>query len=557
MKFGSIPARGDLFGGISAGVTALPLCLGLGVLSGLGAEAGIYGAIALGIVASLVGGAPVLISGPTTPMTLVTAGIVAASLLPNGEVNFGLIVVIFLLTGVIQVAMGLLRLGSYIRYVPYPVISGFMSGIGVIIIIQQIFPLAGMAQPAPDPAGIIARLHTLPAGFAWPVALLSAATLAIIYLVPLIMRVVPSSLLALLAVTALSLLFGNDVPRIGAIPSGLPSIVMPRFDIANGGFVLTAAVELAVLGAVDTLLGALLADNLTKTHHDSNRELIGQGIGNMAAALIGGLPGAGANIRTIVNIKAGGRTRLSGIIHGLFLLAVLLGLSETVGLIPNAVLAAILVAAGVSCIDLRGLGHITKVPRADAAVMILVLLLTVFSGVITAVAVGMIIAAFIFMKKVADISEQQTTISSLADEPWADERDLAAEDRDRLLVKHVEGPLFFGFARGFADIAPGARDGKLLVLRMDRVSFMDQSGAYALQDALVDLKSAGLRILIVGLPVAQLDILEALQVIPEVVPEEDLFADFLSLKTALPRVLAEIEAARQDDGGEHATPSTT
>jgi SulP family sulfate permease len=264
----------------------------------------------------------------------------------------------------------------------------------------------------------------------------------------------------------------------------------------------------------------------------------------MAAALIGGLPGAGANIRTIVNIRAGGRTRLSGVIHGLFLLAVLLGLSEAVGLIPNAVLSSILVAAGMSCIDLRGFGHIAKVPRADAGLMILVLLLTVFSGVIAAVAVGMIIAAFIFMKKVADISEQQTTIGPLADEPWADERDLPAEDRDRLLVKHIEGPLFFGFARGFTEIAPSARAGKLLVVRMDRVSFMDQSGAYALQDALVDLKSSGLRILIVGLPVAQLDILEALHAIPEVVPEGDLFPDFLSLKTALPRILAEIEAVR-------------
>jgi sulfate permease, SulP family len=414
----------------------------------------------------------------------------------------------------------------------------------VIIIIQKIFPMAGMAQPLSDAGGIIARLHTLPAGFAWPVALLSLVTLAIIYLAPRVIRVVPSSLLALLAVTAVSLQLGVDAPRIGAIPSGLPAIVIPELDIANLGFVLKAAAELALLGAVDSLLGALLADNLTKTHHDSNRELIGQGIGNMAAALIGGLPGAGANIRTIVNIKAGGRTRLSGIIHGLFLLAILLGLSEVVGLIPNAVLSGILVAAGVSCIDLRGLGHIAKVPRADAGLMILVLLLTVFSGVITAVAVGMIIAAFVFMKKVADISEQQTTISPLEYEPWADERDLAAEDRGNLLIKHVEGPLFFGFARGFAEVAPAARAGKLLVLRMDRVSFMDQSGAYALQDALVDLKSAGLRILIVGLPVAQLDILEALHVIPEIVPQEDLFPDFLLLKSALPRVLTEIEAGR-------------
>ena len=320
MKFGLVPSRGDLFGGISAGVAALPLCLGLGVLSGLGPEAGLYGAIALGVLASLFGGASVLVSGPTTPMTLVTAGVVAASLRPDGEVNLSLVVAVFLLTGALQVVLGLLRLGSFIRYVPYPVISGFMSGIGVIIIIQQIFPMAGMAQPSSDPAAIIARLHTLPAGFAWPVALLSAATLAIIYLLPRVIRVVPSSLLALLGVTAASLLFGVDAPRIGAIPSGLPAIAVPELDLANAGFVLTAAAELALLGAVDSLLGALLADNLTKTHHDSNRELIGQGIGNMAAALIGGLPGAGANIRTIVNIKAGGRTRLSGVIHGLFLL---------------------------------------------------------------------------------------------------------------------------------------------------------------------------------------------------------------------------------------------
>lgn len=541
MKFSLIPGRGDLFGGISAGVAALPLCLGLGVLSGLGPEAGLYGAIALGIIAPLFGGAPVLVSGPTTPMTLVTATVVATSLSPNGEVNLPLIVVIFLLTGVLQVLLGLLRLGSYIRYVPYPVISGFMSGIGVIIIVQQIFPMVGMAPPASEPAAIIARLHTLPTGFSWPVALLSAATLTIIYLLPRIIRVVPPSLFALVAVTAGSLLFTTDAPRIGAIPSGLPAIVMPTFHVANTAFVLKAAAELALLGAVDSLLSALLADNLTKTHHNSNRELVGQGIGNMAAAFIGGLPGAGASIRTIVNINAGGRGRASGVIHGLFLIGVLLGLSDTVALVPYAVLSGILVAAGIGCIDLRGLGHIRKVPRADAALMILVLLMTVFGGVITAVAIGMIAAAFIFMKKVADVAEKQTTIGLLADEPWADEQDFGGVHHDRLLIKHVEGPLFFGFARGFSEAAHIARSGKLLVLRMDRVSYMDQSGAYALQDALVDLKAAGQRVLIVGLPIAQRALLETLHLVPDVVPETDLYTDFASLKANLPRILAEIE----------------
>ncbi len=539
-----IPSRGDLFGGLSAGVVALPLCLALGALSGLGPEAGLYGAIVLGILAALFGGTPVLVSGPTAPMTLVSAGVVAASMLPNGQVNLAFVVAVFLLTGAFQVLMGLLRLGSYIRYVPYPVISGFMSGIGILIVIQQIFPMAGMAAPSSDSATILARLHTLPAGFAWPVALLAAATLAIIYLLPRVTRAVPSSVVALVLVTGGSLLFGVNAPRIGAIPSGLPAFIVPKLDFTQVRFIVIVAAELALLGAIDSLLSALLADNITKTHHASNRELIGQGIGNMAAALVGGLPGAGASIRTIVNIEAGGRTRLSGVIHGLFLVAVLLGLSGVVQYIPNAVLAGILVAAGLSCIDRRGLSHITKVPRADAALMFLVLVLTVFSGVIIAVAIGLIVASFVFMKKVADLSEQQTTIGLMANEPWADELALPTADREHVLIKHVEGPLFFGFARGFADIAPLARSGKVLVLRMDRVRFMDQSGAYALQDALADLKAVGLRILIVGLPVAQRDILEALHLIPDVVPEKDLFDDFPSLKNALPRVLAEIGAMR-------------
>ncbi|RZN26339.1 SulP family inorganic anion transporter [Bradyrhizobium sp. Leo121] len=539
-----IPSRGDLFGGLSAGVVALPLCLALGALSGLGPEAGLYGAIVLGILASLFGGTPVLVSGPTAPMTLVSAGVVTASMLPNGQVNLAFVVAVFLLTGALQALMGLLRLGSYIRYVPYPVISGFMSGIGVLIFIQQIFPMAGMAAPSSDPAKILAKLHTLPAGFAWPVALMAAATLAIIYLLPRVTRAVPSSVVAMVLVTAGSLLFGVDAPRIGAIPSGLPAFVVPEFDFTRVSFIVTTALELALLGAIDSLLSALLADNITKTHHASNRELIGQGVGNMAAALVGGLPGAGASIRTIVNIEAGGSTRLSGVVHGLFLLAVLLGLSGVVRYIPTAVLAGILVAAGLSCIDRRGLGHITKVPRADAALMLLVLVLTVFSGVIVAVAAGLIAASFVFMKNVADLSEQQTTIGPMADEPWADELGLPAADHDRLLVKHIEGPLFFGFARGFADIALRAQGGKVLVLRMDRVRFMDQSGAYALVDALIDLKAAGQRILIVGLPVAQLDVLKTLHLVPDVVPEKDLFDDFRSLKDVLPRILAEMGAMR-------------
>jgi SulP family sulfate permease len=385
----------------------------------------------------------------------------------------------------------------------------------------------------------------LPGGIVWPVALLGATTFAIIQILPRFTRKVPASLVALIVVTAASVAFGMDAPRIGAIPAGLPALVIPELRFDQIQLIVSVAVQLALLGAIDSLLSALLADSLTKSHHDSNRELIGQGIGNMGAALFGGLPGAGANIRTIVNIEAGGKTRLSGVIHGLFLLAVLLGLSSLVQYIPNAVLAGILVGAGLGCIDFRGLSHIHKVPRSDAAVLVVVLGLTVFSGLIVAVAVGLIMASFIFMKNVADISERQTALSPLVDEPWADEIDAPTEYRDRLLVKHVEGPLFFGFARGFLNVAARAAGGRLLVLRMDRVSLMDQSGAYALHDALVDLKSEGMRIVVVGLPVAQRDILEAIHVIPDLVAEEDLFADFAELKAVMPKVLAQIGATEQ------------
>jgi SulP family sulfate permease len=540
-----VPSRGDVFGGISAGIVALPLCLAFGAASGLGPEAGLYGAIAAGILAAIFGGTPVLVTGPTNPMTLVAATIVAANMLPNGTVNLAIVVAAFLLAGALQLLFGVLRLGGLVRYVPYPVISGFMSGIGVIIIIQQLYPLVGAHAPSSDAVKILGSLPKLPGGFVWPVALLGVITLAIIQILPRFTRKVPAALVALIVVTAGSVAFGVDAPRIGAIPAGLPALVIPELTFDQVTLVVSVAVQLALLGAIDSLLSALLADSLTKSHHDSDRELIGQGIGNMGAALVGGLPGAGANIRTIVNIEAGGRTRLSGVIHGLFLLAVLLGLSNLVQYIPNAVLAGILVGAGLGCIDFRGFSHIRKVPRSDAAVLLVVLGLTVFSGLIVAVAVGLIMASLIFMKNVADISERQTALSLLADEPWADEIDVPVVYRDRLLVKHIEGPLFFGFARDFLRIAARAVGGRLLVLRMDRVSLMDQSGAYALQDALVDLKSEGMRIVVVGLPVAQRDILEAICVIPELVSREDLFADFAELKAALPKVLAEIGATEQ------------
>src|SRR3984893_2246768 len=535
--------RGDFFGGVAAGVVALPLALAFGVASGLGPVAGLYGAIANGIVAAVFGGTPVQITGPTGPMTLVVAGVVATNTLPSGAVDLPGVVVIIVLAGLLQIALGLFRIGTYIRYVPYPVISGFMTGIGVIIILQQLFPMLGAEPPSSEPLSILRQLHLLGGNIKWAAVALSALTIAAVFILPRFTKAVPASLVALVALTALAVLLALEVSVIGKIPSGLPSLVMPSLDFQRLPLLMAAAIQLAFLGAIDSLLTSLVADNLTRTQHDSNRELVGQGLGNIAAGLIGGIPGAGATMRTVLNVEAGGRSRLSGMIHGLFLAAVLLGLSGLVQYVPHAVLAGLLVAVGIGIIDYRGISHFLKVPRSDAFLMLFVLVLTVFTNLIIAVAAGLIVASFIFMKKVSDITQQQTTLTPLADEPWADELTIPDSIRNKLFIKHVDGPLFFGFASQFRDIArQAAAQSRLLVVRMDRISYMDQTGAYALKDALTGFKMAGVRVLVVGVSVAHLDLLEKLHVIPAVIPQSVVFGDFDALKKALEGSIGEMQA---------------
>ena len=535
--------RGDFFGGVSAGVVALPLALAFGVASGLGPVAGLYGAIATGIVAAVFGGTPVQITGPTGPMTLVVAGIVATNTLPSGAVNLPDVVAAVVLAGLLQIALGLFRIGAYIRYVPYPVISGFMTGIGVIIIVQQLFPMLGAESPSSQPLAILSQLQLLGGNIKLPAVVLSGLTIATVFILPRFTKAVPASLVALVALTALAMLLALEVSVIGKIPSGLPSVVMPSFDFQRLPPLLAAAIQLAFLGAIDSLLTSLVADNLTRTQHDSNRELVGQGLGNIAAGLIGGIPGAGATMRTVLNVEAGGRSRLSGVIHGLFLAAVLLGLSGLVQHVPHPVLAGLLVAVGIGIIDYRGISHLLKVPRSDAFLMLFVLVLTVCTNLIIAVAAGLIVASFVFMKKVSDITERQTTLTPVSDEPWADELGIPDTIRNKLFIKHVDGPLFFGFASQFRDIArQAAAQSRLLVLRMDRISYMDQTGVYALRDALRRLNAAGVHVLVVGVSVAHLDLLEKLRVIPVVVPKSDVFSDFDGLKKAVGGRIEEMQA---------------
>lgn len=526
--------KGDITGGLVAGIVALPLALAFGVQSGLGATAGLYGAIAVGIFAALFGGTATQASGPTGPMTVVSAALVSGAIALTGslEAGMGIILLSFFLGGLLQMIFGFLNIASYVRYFPYPVVSGFMSGVGLIIIILQLFPFAGLVSPKSTIA-VMQDLPRLFSEFNLHAVILGAITVVVYYVFPKITKAIPSALVALLVATLVSY-FGNmNAPVIGEIPSGLPSLQVSQMlnvDLASISFILEYAVVLAVLGSIDSLLTSVIADNMTKTKHNSNRELIGQGIGNMLAAVIGGIPGAGATKGTVVNINAGGRTRLSGILHGLFLLLVLLGLGSLAAHIPLSVLAGLLIPIGFKIIDFKGLKHLLTVPRADLIVLLIVLAITTFGSLIQAVGIGVTLAALLFMKKSADLAEKGLDVDSVSEfdglKPWQDETEFYEKYKDKVIIKHLYGPLFFGFTSSFKDgITALENSVSALIIRMDRVPYIDQSGLYALEDSIFDLGERGIKVFIVGLQEQPLEMMEGIGIIPELISENNLFAN--------------------------------
>jgi len=524
--------KGDFTGGLVAGVVALPLALAFGVQSGLGATAGLYGAIAIGIFAALFGGTETQASGPTGPMTVVSAALVATAIEMNGNLEnaMSIILLTFLLGGLFQVIFGFLNIASYVKYFPYPVVSGFMSGVGLIIIILQIFPLIGLGS-AKSTLYVIQQLPYQISNTNLSALLLGVITVVIYYLFPLITKAIPSALVALILASIIAYFTQMDVPLIGEIPSGLPSFQLGNIlsvDSSAYSLIIEYALVLAVLGSIDSLLTSVIADNMTKTKHNSNRELIGQGIGNMIAAAIGGIPGAGATKGTVVNINAGGKTRLSGILHGIFLLAVLLGLGQLAAHIPLSVLAGLLIPIGFKIIDFKGLKHLLKVPKADAVVLVLVLLITTFGSLINAVGIGLALACLLFMKKSGDISEKGMEVGKLTDldgsKPWQDEIEFYNQYHDKVIIKHLYGPLFFGFTSYFKDqIKSLPTDITAVIFRLDRVPYIDQSGLYTLEEIIFDLRKEGIEVLLVGLQEQPRDMLEAVDIIPDLVEEEDVF----------------------------------
>ncbi|MEM9977682.1 MAG: SulP family inorganic anion transporter, partial [Cyanobacteria bacterium P01_D01_bin.2] len=372
LKFNNL--RGDIFGGITAAVVALPLALAFGVASGVGPIAGLYGAMFVGFFAALFGGTPAQVSGPTGPMTVVMASTFAALTAKNPETGLAMAFTVVMLGGVFQILMGVLRLGKYITLMPYTVISGFMSGIGVIIILLEIGPLLGHETHG----GVVDAVRQYPAVLSNidPIATgLGLLTLLIVFAAPpRLNRILPAPLIALVVCTYISMWYFPDsgIPRIGDIPSGLPSLQLPQITLGNLKDMFGYSIMLGVLGALDSLLTSLVADSITQTQHNSDRELIGQGIGNFIAGLFGGLPGAGATMRTVINVQSGGKTNLSGMIHAIVLAVIVLRAGALTEPIPHAVLAGILIKVGIDIIDWGFLKRAHHLSTKGAGLMYLV-----------------------------------------------------------------------------------------------------------------------------------------------------------------------------------------
>lgn len=390
-----IQLRQDLFGGITSAIVALPLALAFGVASGLGPTAGLYGAIILGFVAAALGGAPVQISGPTGPMTVVIAGLV---LKYGGSPE--IIFMIIVLAGIIQSLFGVFRLGAYVNYVPLPVISGFMTGIGCIILIMEILPVLGDYSTHNGLTGAIEAIPLALQNIDIPSLLLGLSTFALTILFPKkISQYIPSSLIALVIGSIIAVIYFPRLETIGEISTGMPQIVNFSISIHQFPEIMTSAFMIALLGSIDTLLTATIADKVTKGNHDSNKELIGQGIGNTLVGFLGGIPGAGATMRTMVNINAGGKTRLSGMIHAVILLLLVTSMGGLAEKIPQCVLAGLLLKVGIDIIDWDFIRKIKIYPKDKIFLMVCVLLLTVFSDLVTAIGLGLILSHMIYSRK--------------------------------------------------------------------------------------------------------------------------------------------------------------
>lgn len=497
--FSKAALRGDLLGGLTAAIVSLPMALTFGVASGAGAEAGIYGALLVGLFAAMFGGTPTLISEPTGPMTVVMATVMTSLIAANPEKGMAMAFTVVMMAGVFQIAFGSLKLGRYITQMPYSVISGFMSGIGLILIIIQLAPFSGSAAPA---GGVIGTLTELPGIIRQidPVELfLGVLTLSILLFTPKrFTRVIPPHLIALVGVSFLSvwLFSGSSIQRIGEISIGLPSIVLPEFTANEMTAMIIDAMVLGMLGCIDSMLTSVIADNLTRTEHKSDKELIGQGLGNIMSGLFGGLPGAGATMGTVVNIQSGATSAFSGVLRVAFLLIAVFGASGLIEKIPLAVLAGIAIRVGMNILDWSFIKRSHKVSIQSTGVMFAVMLLTVFVDLIVAVGVGVFIANIITIDKLSRTQEKNIrAISDVDDEtPLSSEEEALLRAADgQILMVYLSGPMIFGVAKALSREHARMAQYKAFIIDLSDVSMLDHTISLAIENAIreaVELKKA-------------------------------------------------------------------
>lgn len=509
----------DLTGGITAALASLPLALAFGVKSGLGAQAGLYGAIILGFVAALLGGTKGLISAPTAPMTAVTSIIIAQLVGVMGSVEQALPVIAMSLVvaGGFQILFGLIRVGQLVHYIPYAVVSGFMTGIGILILQSQVAPAVGLEK------GEVLSLSTIHLS----ALSITAATLALLYGLKRWAKRLPGSLIALFVMTSLTLLFGVQTPVIGDIPSGLPSFILPELNSSVLWIVFFGGLQLGALGVLDTLLTSVIADNLTKTHHNSNRELYAQGLGNALAGLFGGLPGAGTTTCTVINIQGGAQTRVAGMANAVFLLLVLLFANTLAAQVPLAVLAGILIKVGLDIIDYLGFKYLKLMPKTDGFILFSVILLTVLVDLMVAVGAGVLFAVLAYISTMKGWKKTYQNKLHLAD--YCQEKHLPLpQTAERTLVMKIEGSLFFGFTphwQSTLDNLHLEKEADTLVLCLDQVQYVDSSGIYALQESLRELSRNGIHLVLVGVSEGLGQILHSVGILGHCVSQQDLYKD--------------------------------
>lgn len=484
--------KGDILGGVTAAIVSLPLALAFGVASGAGPEAGLYGAIIIGFFASLFGGTPTLISEPTGPMTVIMAAVVTAMIAQYPETGLAMAFTVVMIAGLTQVLFGLLKLGKYITLMPYSVISGFMTGIGCILIIMQFAPAVGVESPSGGVTGAVLALPDTLSNVSYTEAGMALATLILIFFTPKkIKQWIPPQLIALVAISLVSvwLLNDPDIKRIGEIDISLPSLVFPTFTPDLIQTMILDGIVLGMLGCIDSMLTSVIADNLTRSEHKSNKELIGQGLGNMFSGLFGGLPGAGATMGTVVNIQTGARTALSGLTRVAILIVAVFGASTLISLIPIAVLAGIAIKVGIDILDWSFLKRAHKVSKQTSLIMYAVLLLTVFVDLVVAVGIGVFIANIITIEKLS--TSQAKNIKAISDVDGrlpldSNQQDLLNKSQGQLLYFYLSGTMIFGVSKALSRELKSLGDHHALVVDLSDVSFLDDTVALTIENLIKD-----------------------------------------------------------------------